>query len=322
MSFSARVYIVLVNWNGWSDTIECVESIRRMDYPNYHILIVDNGSDDDSTTRLSNACGCSVLQPPIDSAAVVDYTSGAVTLICAPSNSGFAAGCNIGMQAALATRDCEYIWLLNNDTRVDSRALTALVDRYKESPEYGMVGSTLLLYDAPEVIQTLGGKYNPVFSINRQLFVNAHLSSITALEERVLEQQIDYVVGASILISRSFVEQVGLMDEQLFFYFEELDWRFRSKQFRLGYAKNSLVYHKVGRAINSNKGTVGREHYYWIRNRILLTRKHFPQYLPSVVAHIVATMLKHLLTADSKFVRMTFRALIDGLTGRKGKLCG
>ena len=342
---SALVYIVLVNWNGWRDTVECLESLRNLAYDNFRTIIVDNKSGDDSVRNILRWSvgeipvqvppyiareGCAHSQNEAVHVDVIGENAyavnmemqpnGGITIIEANDNRGFASGCNIGIKYALGDPACKYVWLLNNDTVVEKNALTCLVNKYSGGTKYGMCGSTLLYYSNPEFIQSLGGKFNPVFAVNKQCFVDVPLKSVENIDEGDIESRIDYVVGASLLISRKFLESVGLLDEGLFFYFEELDWYFRSQRhYTTGYAKDSLVYHKVGQSIEREKTCIGAEHYYWVRNRILLTKKYHPGMLMFVCLHVVAAILKKTLSADWKFCSVTLAALYDGLNNKTGK---
>src|ERR1700747_2146681 len=113
------VEIVVLNWNGWRDTVQCLTSLRRLSYDDFRIIVVDNGSTDDSVQQ--------IRQKFPD-----------VSIIEAGANLGFAGGCNLGIRHAIRD-ETEYLWLLNNDTTVDSRALGAMVERAEVDPKIGAV---------------------------------------------------------------------------------------------------------------------------------------------------------------------------------------
>ncbi len=125
------VYIILLNWNGWKDTVECVESCRKLSYPDVRIVIVDNGSTDGSETRLRERF------PDLE-------------LIQTGANLGFAGGNNVGIRYALE-KGAEYVWLLNNDTIADAEALSALVQAAEDDQTVGMVGSKIVYHDDPRI---------------------------------------------------------------------------------------------------------------------------------------------------------------------------
>src|ERR1700744_2007884 len=175
-----KVYIIILNWNGWRDTIECLESVFRLDYLNYRVIVCDNASADESIAYIAAwaegelAAGCAnrALQylstppcpKPIPSLRVgpkdnisLASCSERLILVQADTNLGFAGGNNIGLRLALAAGDLDYVWLLNNDTVVDPSALTRMVERMEPRPDAGICGSTLRYYDRPQIVQALGG---------------------------------------------------------------------------------------------------------------------------------------------------------------------
>jgi GT2 family glycosyltransferase len=175
-----RVYIILVNWNGWRDTIECLESLFRLDYPDFSIIVCDNASSDDSLSHIrdwasgSTQAECSsgelrrLTRPPVRKPleSVVLRNSDIdqwkdrhpkLVLLETGANLGFAGGNNVGLSYALSRGDFHYIWLLNNDTVVEPDSLAALVARASSSDTIGICGSKILYYDSPNTVQALGG---------------------------------------------------------------------------------------------------------------------------------------------------------------------
>ena len=126
------VYIILLNWHGWRDTIACLDSLASLDYTNYHLQVVDNGSTDNSVACIRAA------HPE-------------VSIIETGRNLGFSGGCNVGVRRALE-EGADYIWLLNNDTTVDPQALSAMVAVAETDPKVGAIGSVLYYLDNPKDI--------------------------------------------------------------------------------------------------------------------------------------------------------------------------
>jgi len=281
---SGCVYIVIVNYNGWADTIECLESVLRSTYPAYRIVVCDSGSTDGSADRIQ-AWAQGRPMPP-----------GILTVLRSPVNVGFAGGNNLGLREALADPDCEYAWLLNNDTVVDPDALARLVERVQRDPGAGLCGSTIRFYDDPDRVQAYGGDtYNRWFGIPR------HIDTIGGREAdiaRYVEQRMAFVMAASMLVTRSFLQQVGLMCEDYFLFFEELDWAVRGRdRFHLAYAPTSIVYHKSGRSTGLTTTAYNvRSDYYMNRSQLLFARRHTPAALPSI-------FLRHLLVLGNSVVR-------------------
>lgn len=306
----STVYIVIVNWNGWYDTLECLESIYNSTYQDFTVIICDNCSTDRSIDfikawaekRLSIIPSSNALRhltvPPVSKPIPYqEYDEGDVgmkggsehpaplVIIKATENRGFAGGNNLGLRYAGLQSDFTYAWLLNNDTVVSRDALSELVLRMALQPEIGMCGSTLCLYDQPSRIQAMGGAFYCSW-----LALPWHLGRLKRIGCDVdaprIEKKMDYVIGASMLVSQRFVREIGLMSEEYFLFYEELDWAERSRGvFSLAYAPKSIVYHKVGKTIGTSSDPRKKSYlcdYYTIRNRILFTRKFFPLALPTV----------------------------------------
>lgn len=315
-----HVYIVLLNWNGWRDTIECLESVLRLSYPSYTVIVCDNASTDDSFEKIAawgrgeilataeNPEMGGVVSPPIGKPLqYVAYSdcrfsepvARGVRLVILQTgfNGGFAYGSNIGIRYALRCGDCNYVWLLNNDTVVAPDALTHMIDRMRQNPDAGMCGSTLLYYGDPNSVQTCAGKRLNLFtSAIRVVGKGRTTSDLPSIE--YVEKAINYIEGASMLVRREFLEKVGLLDERYVLYWEEVDWAMRGKKlFRLLYSPLSVVYHKEGKSIGSHQNKCMRSllsEKYIARNRILFFRKFLPWRVPLVALCVVATVLQRI----------------------------
>lgn len=320
-----KVYIILLNWNGWQDTIECLESIFCNNYKNYKVIVCDNNSSDGSFEKIkewaegkinsnhSENSAISALTKPSFSKPIkyieldrqkaekgvfIDKKEPPLILIQTGANLGFSGGNNVGIKYALVRNDFKYIWLLNNDTVITSDSLVKLVERTKESVDIGMCGSTLMFYDAPEIVQSLGGvKYNKFFAVVKHIGAEKELPDF--INRNLVERKMDYVVGASLLVTKDFILDVGLLCEDYFLYFEELDWALRGKKhkYALAYANDSIVYHKEGRSIGTyhQKDNSDYVNVYLMKNRIKITRKFFPRYCFLVYIHIFLSICKNLL---------------------------
>jgi hypothetical protein len=216
------VFVVVLNINGWADTRQCLDSLRRLDYENREVVVVDNGSVDNSEERIRRSFP-------------------EVTVLQAGANVGFSRGNNLGIRHALA-RGAAFVWLLNNDTTVDSSALTTLVKEAETDPRIGIVGSVLYFADHPERVQAWGGGT-----------FNALLGKTSCSMKPTKASELDFITGASMLLRRAFLEDVGLLDETFFLYMEDTDLCFRAKQrsWRIAVAEESVVYHKVGATANA-----------------------------------------------------------------------
>lgn len=306
-----KIYIIILNWNGWRDTIECFESVFRNNYKNYQVIVCDNDSHDGSLEYIKkwaegeleifiqedNPLRHLAFPPVRKPIEYVEYereeaeaggrpedSNAQLILIQTGGNLGFAGGNNVGLRYALARDDFDYVWLLNNDTVIDPNALSALVARMQVKPSAGMCGSTLLYYDNPDIIQALGGAtYNKWLARPRHIGAFKKKNNISIDQEKV-ESKMDYVVGASMLVSKDFLKDIGLMNEEYFLYFEEIDWATRARgKYSMAYAPRSVVYHKEGSSISSGSTNKSRlADYYGIINRIIFTRKYYKYALPVV----------------------------------------
>lgn len=331
------VYIVIVNWNGWGDTIECLESVFRNTYKNYRVIICDNNSQDRSIEYIKawaegrldvvvphnhplHCLSSPPLSKPIGYIELeyadvqennhLDSSNVSLVLIRTGANRGFAGGNNVGLQYAISCGDYEYVWLLNNDTVVDPAALKSLVTCMLEKSRVGMCGSTLLFYDDPKSICTLGGAtYNKWLGRNKYKGFNAAFSPTVNQDQESTGSRIDYVAGASMLVSRSFLEDVGLMYEGYFLYYEELDWAMRAKKlYTLAHAAKSIVYHKVSTSIGKCNLVAD---YYWIRNRLVFTRRHFPIALPTVFLGLAISLCRRIQNGQWGSVWVTIRNVVN-----------
>jgi len=290
------VFIVILNWNGWRDTHVCLGSLKGLDYPNYRVVVVDNASEDGSEARLRE------LHPD-------------VTLLQSGANLGFAGGNNVGLHYALQN-GAEYVWLLNNDTLVEADALTELVEKMQREPGLGLCGSTLIYESQRDTVQALGGaRYNRWLGSVRHL--GQHQARTQTIDEGAVERELDYLIGASMLASRAFLEQVGLMQDGYFLYFEELDWAARARgRFGLGYAAKSIVYHKEGSSIGGTGRAKAAKSYtadlYALKNRVRFTRRFYPYALPTVYLGLLVALFNRLRRRQWKRVALVARIMLRG----------
>lgn len=294
ISEAPAVFIILVNWNGWQDTVECLESVKQLSYPNYKIIVVDNNSSDGSVEEIRKRF------PDI-------------ILIESERNRGFAGGNNLGITYALY-HEADYVWLLNNDTVVDRQALSALVSRMQEAPRIGICGSKLIYYHQRDTIQVLaGGSYNKWFSLAKKFGEGQSITRI--IDQKDIEERLDFIMGASMLVSRYFLEKVGLLGEEYFLYYEEIDWGIRAgSDFDLGFAPESIVYHKEGAstgASNRNKNSKSRlSDYYLVRNRFRLTYKFYPHLLPLMYITTFWTLLNRMRRGQWDRIPMILKLMV------------
>ena len=330
-----RTLIVLVNRNNRADTIECLESLRRCEGA-FDVIIADNGSTDGSIEAIaewaegrlpvdtSAQAWDGIRNHPItipnvtygiyqnERDAIDDRAPRWLTVASTGGSRGFPAGNNLGLRYGL-TRDYTSFWVLNNDTVVDPFALVRLVERIAAEPEIGICGSTLLFYHRPTTVQAYGGSR---YYARTATSTAAGLDTALVLPPPEQFSQFDFIVGAAMFVPRAFLEKVGLMNAEVYLYFEEMDWTLRMKpQFRNGYEPTSLVYHKAGGTMGGGFKKASRHRVYYLTlNRVLFTRQHFPGYLPTVVLSIMAQATNSALKGDLAIAWWTFKYAAFALT--------
>ncbi|MGL4610998.1 MAG: glycosyltransferase family 2 protein [Trueperaceae bacterium] len=301
-SVEPLVYIIIVNYNGWKDTVECLTSLTRLTYSHFNVVVVDNDSSDNSET-------------------IIRQHFPDRTMLQSGKNLGFAGGNNLGIRYAIQ-KNTDYVWLLNNDTVVDPESLSYLVKRMQEKPSAGMCGSRLLYYDRKEIVQVLGGStYNKWLGVQKPIGEGESADIIHTPNE--IEAQLSYIIGASLLVSRALIETIGYMNEDYFLYYEEIDWSIRAKdKYTLAYAPQSVVYHKEGSTIGTTKSQIPsakrlRSEFYSLRSRLIFTRNHFPEALPTVYVGIFLMFAKRVLRGEWVRIKTLGQAVSLLLKGQK-----
>lgn len=259
-----NIAIIIVNWQNWQDTIACLNSLQRLFFAgNVSIIVCDNGSRNESVSHISQWAEQQwnaklVLQDksytPARGETVSIFESlsdNPFVFIQTGKNLGFAGGTNAGIRYALSTNKFEYLWLLNSDTEVDERALVTLYGLAKNYPKLAMMGSTIVEYEQRDIVQCAGGcHYNPYLTRMKNIFSGKPLTEV--LEKRAKRVKLDYVYGASMFLSIEAVKKVGLLNEEYFLFYEELDYvkRLQKQGYAIGWCKYSLVYHKGGASLH------------------------------------------------------------------------
>ncbi len=236
------IAVILLNWNGKRDTLECLDSLQKVGYSHFQVIIVDNGSKDNSV-------------------AIFREKYPRIPILETGQNLGFAGGNNAGIEWALR-HGADWILLLNNDTVVAPDFLDAFLAAAKEKPKAGILGAKILRYDNPQMIDHLGGAWN----FERGEFSSFH--SGEADHPYFQMQSVDYVCGAGFLMRRAVVEAIGYLEPQFFLFWEESDFCFRAKKagFEVWTAPSAKIWHKVSSSFIGGKPHM---HYFWWRSRLL-----------------------------------------------------
>ena len=263
-----QLAIVLVNWNSFELTRDTLSSLQKTSFQNYDCIVVDNGSVDDSAQQLLSAF------PQI-------------ILLKAGENKGFTGGNNIGMQFALE-HGYAYIMMLNNDVEVAPDFLEPLIEKLNLNNNIGAVQPLIYFEHDKNIIWNAGSTYNTLLGIcatpNYNQRDNAHA-------QMKVHKKIDWITGCAFMIRASVLQQVGLLKQGFFIYYEDVDLSFRIKQagFDLAYVPSSVIYHIAGMSHKSKtKGKEGfvspKVHFLNARNRIWFLKEHTPIWAIPTVA--------------------------------------
>jgi len=272
------VAVVILNWNGRRDTLACLDSLSRLDYPNREIIVVDNGSTDDSVARIRAA------HP-------------GVTLLETGANLGFSGGCNAGIRDALA-RGFRYVWLLNNDTQADPAALSALVETAERDADTGAVASVVYCLDRPGTVEIWGGGR-----------VNLRTGKLRILRAPA---EPNCLFACSLLLRDDALHRAGLLDERFFLYWEDTDLtlRIRRAGYRLAVAPDSRVHHRGSASTGRNSPTQAL-HYH--RSAALFYRLHAPFPTLTTAGMIAIRTLRWIIKGKPENIPPTWRGAWSGM---------
>jgi GT2 family glycosyltransferase len=260
------VHILILNWHGWRDTIECLHSLKQLAYANFVVTVVDNASTDDSVARIREA------HPEVG-------------LLVTERNLGFAEGNNFGIRQALE-RGADYVWLLNNDTLVDADSLSLLVAAAESDPQIGVVGPKIYYAQPPDRIWFAGAVFQPWLGKSRTLGYNE--ADIEGKWDRNADAA--FITGCAMLVKADVWRAVGLLDADYFFIVEDLDFclRVRRHGLRTVMIADARIWHKVSASSGGEESPLGL--YYACRNRLLMMSKLGARiYWPTFLLHFLAS---------------------------------
>lgn len=326
-----KVTVLIVNYKNWLDTIECLESVLKCDYKDIQVVVVDNSPDNVSISNMIDWAEGKIniketLYPKLVYPEVLkplnytyltesDYLNkdkqyrSNIVFVKAKTNNGFAAANNIVLNKLLQLPQAgNYVFLLNNDTVIPTNTINNLVNSYKNT-NIGIAGCTLIEYTNLNEIQSVGGVYDSLFGTTKQVLEGVSLNDFN---NTLNKSKIDYPAGAAMFLSIDVLKNVGVLCEDYFLYYEELDWvkRAASKQYTTTYFKNSLVYHKGGVSIGSNKKSFIADKFS-IVNRINFAKKYNTKCLITVYLGVFISIFKRLLTLQFNRAYHLIKAVIN-----------
>ncbi len=245
-ALQAKVGIVVLHWMNRPETQACLDAVEALDYQPRETVVVDNSGE-------------------LSQRDIAAFHSGPLTLLSAPYNLGYAGGNNLGIRRAL-DRGCDYVWLLNDDARVAPETLSALMAAARGEPRAGFLGPIVYMREAPDRVLSAGGTLD-----GEGRTAHRGLGASGSAAPRAVED-VDYLSGCALLVSRPAIDAVGLLDEDFFAYHEDVDWcvRGRSAGFRVLLVPDARVWHPDTQLRDEFSPHVT---YYVTRNRLLFARK-------------------------------------------------
>ncbi|HML05511.1 MAG TPA: glycosyltransferase family 2 protein [Methanobacterium sp.] len=333
-----KVAIIIINWNGWKDTIECLESLYQINYPQYDVILIDNNSEDSSLEKIKKYCEGKIKveseffnyndnNKPISvfelRSSELELTeiqridnhvspNTRLTLIKNDENYGFAEGNNIGIKYVIESLNSDYILLLNNDTVVDKDFLSELLNVAESDDAIGFIGPKVYIYDNQDTLQVAGG--SEVDLTHGEVNEIAYHYKDNGKYDYYFEP--DFIGGTCILGKRKVIEKIGLLDSEYFMYWEDADWCFRARKngYKCAYSFKSKIWHKYG----ASSGTPFKM-YYFTRNRIYFMKKNikslqfiqFSLFLAAVTLYKSSYQLIRL--RDLKMSNAYLKGFINGL---------
>lgn len=333
--------IVIVNWNGWEDTVRCIAACGHLEGFNGALLVVDNGSTDRSFDQMvawahgevevqstsPNARIAGLEQrstTPLNLIVAGDATEVSVRIrhdglisrglyiVRSEDNRGFGGGNNIGLRLAMLDLKCRLFWLLNSDAIPEPGALKVLESICLPMAQPLVFGSVLLNYDEPMTVQALGSR------VSYLTLKTTHQLENTPVSELGFYPQLYRVgapVGASMLLNRSYVDMFGMFDERFFLYYEELDLVSRLPDRESFVCTQSMVYHKGGQSTKGGQSVADRSaraDYEFLKSRTLLAGKVGGiTRLISIVTMIIS-LVRRLSVRRIDLARHVIPAFIDG----------
>lgn len=243
-----KVSIIILNFNSFEDTSECLYSLKNINYKNYEIVLVDNCSTDGSFEKLSSE--------------FKEYK-----ILKSNENLGYANGNNLGIKYAF-NQKAEYICLLNNDVVVEKDFLVNIIKAFKKDSSIGLAGPCICKYKEKNVIQAMGANINLYTGLTQRRLKNSNYKDIPHKDVFV-----DYLGGACFVCKREVFEKIGLIPENYFLFFEETEFCLNAQ--KIGYSLlcvyNSRVYHKGSSTIGKYNGL---SYYFLNRNRVIFIRRN------------------------------------------------
>lgn len=303
-----RVYCVILNWNNYLDTSECIDSLQQLSYENFEVIIVDNGSTDGSGKRLRQ-----------------EYDD--VTVLFTERNLGFGGGNNRGIRSALE-RGADYVWILNDDVLLsDAKCLDVLVKRMESKPKIGALTPVVTEYPETDEVWFREGYVdwrsgNAGHVGSSKWFVDWRFRSETDSEDSLVSH--DYLPLCSALIRAEVFQELGLLREDYFLYYEDVDLCTRTGMagYEIATETTVAIHHKVSASSDHRRSPT---HLYYTARNWQLYRRYFDDdlfswhFFPLYAWWAIVTIISFVLRGDWRVVTGLLLGIWDGVLGKAGK---
>ena len=325
----SKVLISIVGFKNACDIVNCLRYLSKSTHEDFVVSICENGGPA-AYAALVEALR-EVAEPAIAaqcppnprileaSAFSLRPQRQPIHVFSASSNSGFAGGVNVTLEAFSDDETWSSVWLLNPDTLPGPEALRALVERQAETGA-DIVGSRLVFASTGKVQVYGGGRWRPLLARGRNIGLGSESDAKVNAAE--IERHLDFVFGASLFASRDFIRKHGVMDEDFFLYYEEIEWCMRSENLKIAYAHESVVQHLHGSTIGSARKWAARPPlavYLDERNRLLFSRNHYHEIYPFIVLAAFVMITRYLMHGSVRNFFVALHGWFDGVLGRAGK---
>jgi len=290
-----KVFVITLNWNGKQWLEDCLSSVLAMDYSNFEVVMVDNGSTDGSVD-------------------LVRQRFPAVHVVENGSNLGYARGFNAGLSYA-ASHGAEDFLIMNNDTVIDRGALTALVEAAQTCERAGFVTGKIYFYDQPDTLQTVGKMEDPIVWNGDHIgWREKDTGQYETVEERV------FLDDVMTLVDRRLYDEVGGYDPQFFLQSEEFDWQARAKLrgWKFYYTPKARLWHRVSMSMGGAGSPIGR--YFDTRSRMVVMARHvspprFLRYYFWTAFQVTDSLLRGLVQIDADKIKPRLAMWLGFLAG-------
>lgn len=333
-----HVIIVIVSYGRPPDVARCLTAIAAQTHTRFEVVVVENAGPlafeqldeqlrSGDVLRLTSSDASSTV---VDAANPIPdarrchslrlFAGGAqaVHLIEATGNLGYGGGINVALAAIAGQPGWGGVWVVNPDAEPDPHALREVLS-HTQNGGYGLVGSMVAMSDTRRV-QIRGGIWRRWIARGLGIGIGETMAAPADVGE--IERRLDWISGAAMYATRAFIEAVGPMDHRYFLYCEDVDWSLRRGTFKLGYAHTSIVYHEHGTTIGSSHLAGARSKlsiYLTERNKLLLTRWHYPAIYPIVAALCLPGLAQsYLMRGNWPGFRTGLKGWAAGIRGETG----